>query len=174
MGQPERLLDRVLHLGAADQLGRRAGPTEAGIEPEEGIGAGVGEEQPAAGVDGDHGLGHRPEHHPQLLAVLLEPIDPALDLGRHRVEHADQAPAPAPTRRSGSAGYVPRPEALEPSSDLPERRIPPQPHPCGRGQHRQTEQDHQDLHPRLREAQRPVPPGRSIDPVSAPFFPGST
>ncbi len=34
-----------------------------------------------AGVDRDHGLGHGPQDHAQLLSILLQPVDPGLDLG---------------------------------------------------------------------------------------------
>ena len=63
MGELQGLLDGLLNLRAADQLGHQP-PDRRGVEPEEGIGAGVGEEQPAAGVDRDHRLGHGPEHNP--------------------------------------------------------------------------------------------------------------
>ena len=61
-GQAEGRLDGVLDLGAADQLGDQ--PADRGrVEAEEPVGAGVGEQQAAARVDGDHGLGHRPQDH---------------------------------------------------------------------------------------------------------------
>ena len=59
--EPEGLLDGVLHLGTADQF-RHQPPDRGGIEAEERIGAGVGEDQPPARVDRDDGLGHGPQH----------------------------------------------------------------------------------------------------------------
>ena len=95
--QAERRLDGLLDLGAADQLGDQ--PADRGrVEPEEPVGAGVGEQQAAAGVDGDHRLGHRPQHDAKLLPVLLQPGDPGLDLVRRRVEGPAPAGRPAPGR----------------------------------------------------------------------------
>ena len=105
-GQAEGRLDGVLHLGTADQLGDQ--PAHGiGVEAEDPVGAGIGEQEPPASVDGDHGLGHRPQDHEQLLAVLIQPRGPGLDLGRRRVEGVDQPPDRPPTLGQDQARLLP-------------------------------------------------------------------
>ena len=58
----ERLLDGVLNLRTADQFGNQTA-NRPGIKTKKGIGAGVGEQETIAGIDGNHRLGHGAENH---------------------------------------------------------------------------------------------------------------
>ena len=93
--EPQRLVDGALNLRTTDQL-RHQPAYRRGIEAEQRIGAGVGKKQAPPRVHRDHRFGHRPEHDAQLLAVLLQPVDAALDRRCRLVEDTDQAAHRAP------------------------------------------------------------------------------
>ncbi len=129
-GQAKRRLDGILDLRAADQL-RDQTADRGRVETKESVGAGVGEEQAAAEVDGDHGLGHRSQNHEKLLPVLIEPGGPGLDFIRGRVERPDQPADRAPRHGQDRAYFLPRAERLQAAGDLGERRPPAPEHVSG-------------------------------------------
>ena len=112
-------------------------PTACGPEPEQPVGALVGEQEPAPGVDGDHALGHPAQDHAELLDVAAEPADPLLDRReRPRRRSGPAGPTGPATRvRVGRTGR-PSPSADQAALQLADRRAGTQEAP-GRDRRRQ-------------------------------------
>ena len=110
--QSQGLLDSVLDVRTAYQLGDETadgGP----VETKKPIGAGIGKEKTAAGINGDDGFGHGAQNHKKLLPILIQPGCLCLDFVGGHVECANQ-PSHRPLRRDQyRACSFPRPQGLQ-------------------------------------------------------------
>ena len=149
MVEPQRLVDGALNLRTTDQL-RHQPAYRRGIEAEQRIGAGVGKKQAPPRVHRDHRFGHRPEHDAQLLAVLLQPVDAALDRRRRVVEDTDQAAHRAPDIDQDLTRAPSRAQRAEPAGEFADRAQPPPGHQDRRAQNRQHQGDQNIPHRLLR------------------------
>ena len=165
-GQAKGRLDGILDLGAADQLGDQTAD-RGRVETEEPVGAGIGEEQAAAEVDGDHGLGHGSQDHEKLLPVLIQPGGPGLDFVRGRVEGPHQPADRAPRHGQDGAYFLPRAERLQAARDLGERR-PPAPDHVSDNRRPSCREDYDDDLPSRTSSQLIEPSRRSRGADCAP------